>query len=237
VHSLSQLLFKDSEPRWDRLRELMTEASNTSDSDYDVTDAIEMLLVFLASDRGASVRESIVEQGAELLDELSGDALEFVVNFASLSARGGAVEQVITLMKELQRQSEQMDSGVISAVTRDERGIGPSKKVTNKKGNKISEDDGKRADRAGASSFASALIKAATPTAVAAKPTPRLVELVKFVQLMNRSGLDGERLVLVVRKVLREPVTQHMVSRMLSLAAEAATARVVRRITGVNDQR
>lgn len=65
--ALEQLLFKESDPRWDRLEQLLTQASDTQD--YDVTDAMEKLVVYLLSDRGTVIRRKLTEQLLEGLDD------------------------------------------------------------------------------------------------------------------------------------------------------------------------
>jgi predicted unusual protein kinase regulating ubiquinone biosynthesis (AarF/ABC1/UbiB family) len=69
--ALEQLLFKDGQPRWERLQSLLEEAGTTSD--YDVTEAIDQLLAYIVSDRGKSVRDIMAVQLVEILDTLGAD--------------------------------------------------------------------------------------------------------------------------------------------------------------------
>ena len=63
-----QLLFKDGQPRWERLQSLLEEAGTTND--YDVTLAVDQLLAYLVSDKGRSVRDILAVQMVEILDTL-----------------------------------------------------------------------------------------------------------------------------------------------------------------------
>jgi hypothetical protein len=54
-----------------------------------------------------------------------------------------------------------------------------------------------------------ALLVAATPSVQAANPSPALLEAFKTLKILRGSdGFDGEKMVLIVRKILREPVAQ-----------------------------
>ena len=76
-----------------------------------------------------------------------------------------------------------------------------------------------------------ALLKAATPAAQAAKPSPALVDAYNTLRILRGSeGLDGDKLTTIVRNVLREPVAQSVLSKVLSELSERAAARFVRRV-------
>ena len=67
--ALEQLLFKDGEPRWERLQSLLEEAGTTTD--YDVTAAVDQLVDYLVSDKAKSIRELLVVQAIDVLDEVN----------------------------------------------------------------------------------------------------------------------------------------------------------------------
>ncbi len=65
-HSLQELLFKDGEFRWNRLENLLRNAS-TSD-DYDMEYVLNQTLEFLFSERGGFIRDRIADEVAKELD-------------------------------------------------------------------------------------------------------------------------------------------------------------------------
>lgn len=76
-----------------------------------------------------------------------------------------------------------------------------------------------------------ALLKAAAPAAQAANPSPALVEAYRALQILrSNDGLDGDKLTAILRNVLREPVAQSVLSKVLSELSERAAARFVRRV-------
>ncbi|MGB3512518.1 MAG: AarF/ABC1/UbiB kinase family protein [Microcoleaceae cyanobacterium] len=58
--SLKDLLFKDGEFRWNRLENLLRNASNSDD--YDISKVLDQALDFLLSERGAFIRVRLVEE-------------------------------------------------------------------------------------------------------------------------------------------------------------------------------
>ena len=190
VFCVFQLLFKDGQPRWERLQSLLEEAGTTSD--YDITLAADQLLAYLVSDKGQSVRDILSVQLVEILDTLGADATDFALSFASLTARG------------------QLGAIPFGPVFRQGQKPGESFNL-----NALSE----------------ALLKAAAPTAQAAKPSPALVEAYRALQILrSNDGLDGDKLTAILRNVLKEPVAQSVLSKVLSELSERAAARFVRRV-------
>jgi hypothetical protein len=79
--------------------------------------------------------------------------------------------------------------------------------------------------------FSDALMKAAAPAAQAANPSPALVEAFKTLNILRGSdGFDTNKLTLIARNVLREPVAQSVLSKVFSELSERAAARFVRRV-------
>jgi predicted unusual protein kinase regulating ubiquinone biosynthesis (AarF/ABC1/UbiB family) len=88
--ALQQLLFKDvplsgeksgiayrKELRWDRLQELMEEASSTTD--YDASLAADLMLTYLTSDRGKPIREILSVQMVEVVDQLGDESTDLLL--------------------------------------------------------------------------------------------------------------------------------------------------------------
>ena len=78
-----------------------------------------------------------------------------------------------------------------------------------------------------------ALLKAATPTAQAARPSPALLDAYKTLTILRGSaneGFDNEKLTSIIRNVLREPVAQTVLSKVFAELSERAAARFVRRV-------
>ena len=207
--ALEQLLFKDGEPRWERLRSLLQEAATTSD--YDVAAAVDQLLAYLVSDRGRTVRELLVVQAVDVLDELGTDAAEFALAFAalSLSPRGAATIRgpLVDQLREL------LQAG------------GPGGGLAAGNATAVS---------AYLSTLADTLVKVATPAAKEANPSPALVEAAATLRMLASSGgVSGSKVAAVVQKVLKDPVSQDVVARVASALGERAATRMVRRVFGV----
>jgi len=93
--ALQQLLFKDGEPRWDRLQDLLEKAASTND--YDASLATDQLLAYLMSDQAKNIREILVQQTVSNIDQLGSDAVDYsiklVSNLANPSGPGFSVLQ------------------------------------------------------------------------------------------------------------------------------------------------
>lgn len=78
--ALQQLLFRDGKPRWERLQELLEKAVKVQD--YDVMQAADRLLAYLASDQGAKIRNAFAEQAVELADAMATESSDLVIAMA-----------------------------------------------------------------------------------------------------------------------------------------------------------
>ncbi len=76
--SLRDLLFKDSSFRWNRLENLLRNARNSQD--YDLNQVLDQTLDFLSSERGAFIRNHLVDEVAKGVDALSRNALHNVTH-------------------------------------------------------------------------------------------------------------------------------------------------------------
>ncbi|MCV3216616.1 AarF/ABC1/UbiB kinase family protein [Plectonema radiosum NIES-515] len=77
--SLQDLLFKEGTFRWNRLENLLKNARNNQD--YDLNVVLDQALEFLSSDRGAFIRNRVVDEAVKGVDALGKNALH---NFTSL---------------------------------------------------------------------------------------------------------------------------------------------------------
>ncbi|HLO49577.1 MAG TPA: AarF/ABC1/UbiB kinase family protein [Kamptonema sp.] len=71
--SLRDLLFKEGSFRWNRLENLLKNASNSDD--YDISKVLNQALDFLFSERGDFIRDRIVDELVKSLDVISRNAL------------------------------------------------------------------------------------------------------------------------------------------------------------------
>ena len=74
--SLRQLLFKEGSFRWNRLENLLRNARNSQD--YDLNQVLDQTLEFLASERGAFIRNQLVDEIVKGVDALGKNALHNV---------------------------------------------------------------------------------------------------------------------------------------------------------------
>ncbi|MEH2381301.1 MAG: AarF/ABC1/UbiB kinase family protein [Nostoc sp.] len=77
--SLQDLLFKDGRFRWNRLENLLRNARNSQD--YDLNLVLNQGIEFLSSERGAFIRDKLVDESVNGLDALGKNVLH---NFTSL---------------------------------------------------------------------------------------------------------------------------------------------------------
>lgn len=78
--ALQQLLFRDGQPRWERLQELLEKAVKVQD--YDVMQAADRLLAYLASEQGTKIREVFTDQAVEVVDTLAAESSELALAIA-----------------------------------------------------------------------------------------------------------------------------------------------------------
>jgi len=71
--SLQDLLFKDGRFRWNRLENLLKNASNSQDYDFNLV--LNQGIEFLASERGAFIRDKLVDESVNGLDALGKNVL------------------------------------------------------------------------------------------------------------------------------------------------------------------
>jgi predicted unusual protein kinase regulating ubiquinone biosynthesis (AarF/ABC1/UbiB family) len=76
--SLRDLLFKDGRFRWNRLENLLKNAR--SSDEYNLNQVLDETLEFLSSERGALIRNNLIDELAKSVDALSKDALHNVTN-------------------------------------------------------------------------------------------------------------------------------------------------------------
>lgn len=76
--SLRDLLFKDGRFRWNRLENLLRNAR--SSQEYNLNQVVDETLEFLSSERGALIRNNLIDEIAKSVDALSRDALHNVTN-------------------------------------------------------------------------------------------------------------------------------------------------------------
>lgn len=74
--ALQQLVIKDGKLRWDRLEELMEEASYTSD--YDITMAADQMIEYLSTNQSKPIRDLLAPQIVGTLTELEEEAVVFL---------------------------------------------------------------------------------------------------------------------------------------------------------------
>ena len=71
--SLQDLLFKDGSFRWNRLENLLRNAR--SSQDYDLSQVVDQTLEFLSSERGALIRNNLIDEIVKSVDALGRNAL------------------------------------------------------------------------------------------------------------------------------------------------------------------
>lgn len=76
--SLRDLLFKEGSFRWNRLENLLRNARNSQD--YDLNQVVNQTLEFLSSERGAFIRNSLVDEIVKGVDALGRNALHNVTD-------------------------------------------------------------------------------------------------------------------------------------------------------------
>ena len=100
--ALRQLLFKDGQPRYRRLEQLLEKASGTRD--YDVTEAIEQLANYLTSEEAAPMLDTFSVQLLDVVDQLSLDvaaAVGTTLDELRLLAQAGRFDELSQRLDEL----------------------------------------------------------------------------------------------------------------------------------------
>ncbi|WP_373527238.1 ABC1 kinase family protein [Nostoc sp.] len=120
--SLQDLLFKDGRFRWNRLENLLRNASNSQDYDFNLV--LNQGIEFLASERGAFIRDKLVDESVNGLDALGKNVLH---NFTyMLRERVGltAVNETPAATVEQQQTLEQIKR--ILNILRETQGFDPA---------------------------------------------------------------------------------------------------------------
>lgn len=71
--ALEQLLFKQGRARWERLEQLLAQASDTRD--YEATEAVDKLLTYLLSPKAANIRSQLIRDLIDGTDKLGDETL------------------------------------------------------------------------------------------------------------------------------------------------------------------
>ena len=119
--SLQDLLFKDGKYRWNRLENLLKNARNSQDYDFNLV--LNQGIEFLASERGAFIRDKLVDESVNGLDALGKNVLH---NFTYLlRERVGltAVNETPAATVEQQQTLEHIKR--ILGILRETRGFDP----------------------------------------------------------------------------------------------------------------
>ncbi|MEH1885093.1 MULTISPECIES: ABC1 kinase family protein [unclassified Nostoc] len=119
--SLQDLLFKDGRFRWNRLENLLRNARNSQDYDFNLV--LNQGIEFLSSERGAFIRDKLVDESINGLDALGKNVLH---NFTSLlRERVGltAVNETPAATVEQQQTLEHIKR--ILGILRETRGFDP----------------------------------------------------------------------------------------------------------------
>ncbi|MEH1966420.1 ABC1 kinase family protein [Nostoc sp.] len=123
--SLQDLLFKDGRFRWNRLENLLRNARNSQDYDFNLV--LNQGIEFLASERGAFIRDKLVDESVNGLDALGKNVLH---NFTYLlRERVGltAVNETPAATVEQQQTLEHIKR--ILGILRETRGFDPAQLV------------------------------------------------------------------------------------------------------------
>lgn len=89
--SLRDLLFKDGEFRWNRLENLLNNARESNNSDFDMERLVDQTLDFLFSERGTFIRDRLVDELVNSIDALGRSTVQqFTEGWRHRLARLGA---------------------------------------------------------------------------------------------------------------------------------------------------
>jgi len=219
--ALKQLLFRDgsqgaAELRWDRLQELLQEASATSD--YDVSLAMEQMVSYLVSEQGRGVRELLAAQLVTTLDQLQDESAGL------LTRRQWGAADVAAILERINAPPTSQATSTAA--------VPPWQRFNLRALNenilgRVSEAALAlllELDLADAASTSSSSSSASSSSSLAAAR--------KLVSILKASNFTTDKAVALGRKVLREPVLQELLSRVVSEVSERVAARTVRRAFG-----
>lgn len=99
--ALQQLLFREGQPRWDRLEELLEKAVLVND--YDISEAADRLIAYVSSETesAANVRKIISEQVIDACDKITEESLVFARS--SLQSPAAVVSELGSIISRSQR--------------------------------------------------------------------------------------------------------------------------------------
>ena len=126
--SLRDLLFKEGSFRWNRLENLLRNARNSQD--YDLNQVLDQTLDFLSSERGAFIRNYLVDEIVKSVDALGRNALQnftyklrerFLV--APLRQRGGLAVNELSATTQQQQTFEHIQR--VWEILQETRGFDP----------------------------------------------------------------------------------------------------------------
>ncbi|MBD2257453.1 AarF/ABC1/UbiB kinase family protein [Pseudanabaena sp. FACHB-2040] len=121
--SLRDLLFKDGRFRWNRLENLLRNASDSDD--YNLDTVLDQTLEFLFSDRGTFIRDRIVDELVRGLDSLGHNTLQNVSQ--KLQERLGLAESTTALSPAQPKRDSEIDHILrIVDILRHTKGFDPS---------------------------------------------------------------------------------------------------------------
>ena len=121
--SLQELLFKDGKFRWNRLENLLKNAR--SNQEYDLNLVVNQGVEFLSSDRGAFIRDRLVDEFFNSIDAVSKNALHNFTYVLREKVGITAVHQIPSASVEQQQTLEYIKR--IAGILRDTKGFDATK--------------------------------------------------------------------------------------------------------------
>ena len=121
--SLQELLFKDGKFRWNRLENLLKNAR--SNQEYDLNLVVNQGVEFLSSERGAFIRDRLVDEFFNSVDAISKNALHSFTYVLRERVGLTAVNQIPSATVEQQQTLEYIKR--IADILRDTKGFDPTK--------------------------------------------------------------------------------------------------------------
>ena len=120
--SLKDLLFKENGFRWNRLENLLKNARNSQDYDFELV--VNQAVDFLSSERGSYIREKLVDETIKALDGLAKNTLHRFT-FALSEFGLASVKQTPGATNEQQQTLEHIQH--IAGILRETKGFDPAK--------------------------------------------------------------------------------------------------------------
>jgi aarF domain-containing kinase len=199
--ALRRLLFNETKLRWDRLEELIERASSTSD--YDVGQALDILVSYIFSDNAKNLRISIQSVLVELLDEVGEEAYGYAKSISFNNNNGVFFIQIIFEI-------------IANAGRR-----GGFKYLSNLAANAaatLAENATRRPN-----SYISSAAKFVTPYLRAVSEGDKIQDKTNL-----PNSIDTESFLKVSRRILREPTFREMMTNVANELGDRAASRLVR---------